>query len=120
MSLSQVKLSELDALTMLQGAFPGHVTPTQMAAEYAVVDSVVYRVIARLESKGLARREAVRGKVCRLFFVDQAERERKAAEAQALADSFVKPFKTNVWTPPLKGYHARMFAAADLALAGRA
>ena len=116
MSLSQVKLSELDALTMLQAAYPGHVTPTQIMDAHKVSKSVAWRMVQRLEAKGVIRVERNKAGHIKAFLVDQASKAAILAERQALADSFVKPFKTNVWTPPLEGYGKRFENAESLAM----
>lgn len=119
MSLSQVKLSELDALTMLQAAYPGHITPTHLQRTHSVSKSVAWRMVQRLEAKGVIRVERNKAGHIKAFLVDQASKAAILAERQALADSFVKPFRTNIWTPPLKGYAASFKAAESLAMTVR-
>ena len=119
MSLSQVKLSEIDALTMLQAAYPGHITPTQLQREHSVSKSVAWRMVQRLEAKGVIRVERNKAGHIKAFLIDQASKAALLADRQALADGLTKPFKTNVWTPPMPDYTKRMFAFQDLTMTVR-
>ena len=120
MSLSQVKLSELDAITMLQAAHPGHVSPTDLQAAYSCSKSVACRMLHRLESKGVIECKSNKQGHIRAFYIEPAARVGKAAAAQADRDAVVQPMRVNNYSAPLSGYERSLRDAASLSMAGRA
>lgn len=121
MNKSQTKMSQADALAMITAAAPNAVTVRDLMAAFECSDSVVQKKLALLQKRGLVDFHEGPMRVRQYVLGDgrgkiRAKPAPKEDAPVVVPGPLVSPFKTNIWTPPLKGYSASFKAAESLAM----